>query len=152
MDDHGEGCGILLHQRPWLTDMFRFDDPRALLCLETWFTTPDEEITDESLADGTLTLDGRNLLFLKAVVDGRPEIINIELDQGRFLTAAELCAAAPTICVHRTNDPRSGFDLRTSIREVRILAVIRNWTLRSHADPETIAVKAARPDLSGEQT
>jgi hypothetical protein len=144
MNDHGEGCGILLHQRPWLSDLVRFEDARALLCLETWFTTADEEITDAALADATVTLDGKNLLFLKALVDGRPEIINVELEEGQFLTARELTEARPTICVHRSNDPASGFDLRTDIKEVKILAVIRNWILRSHTDPRKLAVKALR--------
>jgi hypothetical protein len=148
MDDQGDGCGILLHQRPWLSDLVRFEDPRALLCLETWFTTADEEVTDAALADGTVTLDGKNLLFLKALVDGRPEIINVELEEGRVLTARELATAPRTICVHRSNDPDSGFDLRLDITEVKILAVIRNWILRSHKDPHRVAVKAVHPPLT----
>lgn len=139
-------CGILLHQRPWLHDVFRLDDPRAFLVLETWFNTPDEDITDRSLAEATTRLDGKNLLFLKALVDGRPEVINVELDGDRLLTAAELLAAPPTICVHETNDPASGFHLRTDIRDVKILAPIRGWILRSHTDPATVGVPALQAD------
>jgi hypothetical protein len=144
MHSEPEGCGILLHQRPWLAELTRFDDPRALLSLETWLTTKDEAITDDVLADATVTLDGKNLIFLKALVDGRPEIINIELEEGQFVTRAELAAASNTICVHTSNDPNSGFNLRDEVKDVKILAVIRNWTLRSHTDPDRIAVKATR--------
>ena len=147
MTDHNEeagGCGILLHQRPMLQDMFRLDDPRALLFFETWFGTPDEEITDRALQEASVTLDGKNLLFLKALVDGNPEIINIEMPEGQFLTAAELAAAPQVVCVHQSNDPQSGFYLREHL-EVQILAPIRGWHLYSHADPSRRGVPAVCP-------
>ena len=130
MSDAGPQCGILLHQRPMLQNVMDFNDPLEWLFCSTWFETPDEPITDAALADATLTVNGQNLLFLKALVDGRPEIINVEFPAGETMSAARLLGAEPKICVHLTNDPSSGFYCRDA-RDVRILAPIRSWRVRS---------------------
>ncbi len=142
-DHEREGCGILLHQRPMLQDMLQLDHPRGWLFFESWLLTPNEPITDEGLRSATTTLDGKNLLFLKALVEGRPEIINIESEAGEFVTAETLRNANSTICVHQSNDPASGFYLRTDLKDVRILAPIRRWTLYSHVDPTQVGQPAA---------
>jgi hypothetical protein len=132
MDEPG-GCGILLHQRPMLQNVFDVTDPIGLLFFSTWFETPDEPITDASLAEATLTLKNQNLLFLKALVDGKPEILNVELPPGETLTARRLLDSDRVICVHVTNDPSSGFYCR-EVQDVRILAPIRNWRVRSSGE------------------
>lgn len=122
-------CGILFHQRPMLQDLTDVTHPMGALFFMSWLMAPEEEITDESLASATAPLSGQNILFLKALIDGNPEIINVELPQGELLRAEQLRAAQPVICVHYTNDPASGFYCR-NVREVKILAPIRGWKLR----------------------
>lgn len=147
--DHPKaGCGILLHQRPMLQDVQSFDSPLSLLFFVSWLGTPDTEISDVMLRDATVQLDGKNLLFLKALVDGNPEIINIELEPDEILSAETLRKAEPVICVHESNDPASGFYLR-KVKNVKILAPIRSWQLRAHDDPTRIGQPVwppGRPD------
>jgi hypothetical protein len=141
MDDHddtGPGCGILLHQRPMLQRVADLSDPLSLLFLTSWLETDNAGPDDEQLREATVEVDGQNLLFLKAIVDGRPEIINIELPAGHFLTSERLRSAPPTICVHESDDPASGFYLR-HVDDVRILGAIRGWRLRGKADREAHA-------------
>jgi hypothetical protein len=128
--DKTENCGILLHQRPMLQDLFNVTEPLGWLFFSTWFDVPEEPITDAALAEATLRLNGQKLWFLKALIDGRPEILNIELPDGETLTAERLLSADKVICVHLTNDPASGFYCR-SVEDVRILAPIRSWRVRS---------------------
>ena len=130
MNEEQHGCGILLHQRPMLQKGVDFDDPMTLFFFANWVCQPDEELTDEKLVEATQEVDGDNLLFLKALVDGRPEIINVELPKGEVLTVERLreAEAEPTICVHLTDDPDSGFYLRHPER-VECLAPFRDWKL-----------------------
>jgi hypothetical protein len=127
MDDR-EGCGILFHQRPMLQEVTDVADPMGTLFFLSWVTTPDETLSDESIAAATAPLGGQNLVFLKALVDGRPEILNVELPEGEFLRADAIREAPPVICVHYTNDPQSGFYCR-EVRNVKVLAPIRGWKL-----------------------
>jgi hypothetical protein len=136
MMDTVEKCGILLHQRPMLQDMLNVADPVGWLFFSTWFTAPDEPITDRALAESMLTVNGQRLWFLKALIDGKPEIINVEMEPDEMLTADRLRDAEPTICVHLTNDPASGFYCR-SAKDVRILAPIRNWRVQSNGEVAT---------------
>jgi hypothetical protein len=129
MDDTGR-CGILLHQRPMLQDVLNVVDPLGSLFFQTWFNTPDEPITDDALAEARLTVNGQHLWFLKALIDGQPEILNIEMPLDETLTAERLLSADRIICVHLTNDPASGFYCR-EVKDVQILAPIRNWRVRS---------------------
>jgi hypothetical protein len=124
------GCGILFHQRPMLQNMSDLESPVGALFFMSWILTPDEELTDASLAEATTAVNGQNLVFLKALVDGTPEIINVELPDGEHLRADMVRQAEPVICVHYTNDPASGFYCRT-ISDLRILAPIRSWKLRA---------------------
>jgi hypothetical protein len=131
--DTAEKCGILLHQRPMLQNMLNVTDPVGWLFFSSWFSTPDEPITDGALAEAMLTVNGQRLWFLKALVDGKPEIINIEMEPDEMLTADRLLNADRTICVHLTNDPASGFYCR-SVKDVQILAPIRNWRVQSNGE------------------
>ncbi len=136
-----KGCGILLHQRPLLQNIVSADDPNGFYFFTSWVATPDEEITDQGLAEATYTIDGMNLLFLKALVDGKPEIINIELPAGEFLTAERLLGSPKTICVHLGNDAASGFTCREAAA-VEFLAPLRHLRILSHADPTRVATQA----------
>ncbi|MBI4615146.1 MAG: hypothetical protein HY720_16145 [Planctomycetes bacterium] len=131
----------MLHQRPSLQDMTRLDDPTVFYMCTSWICTPDETITDAALAESTFLLDGSNLLFLKALVDGKPEVMNVELPAGEFLTAERLSVAPKVICVHEADDPESGFHLR-QVTDLRILAPFRDWRLVSHRDPSLVAEPA----------
>ena len=131
-----EGCGILLHQRPMLQKVMEFDDPVSFMFFTSWISEAGAALTDESLAEATTEVDGVNLLFLKANIDGRPEIINIEFPVGEVMTVERLTNAEPTICVHLTNDPASGFYLR-NVEQVELIAPIRNWQLHGQEAKET---------------
>lgn len=134
-------CGILLHQRPLLKGFYREDDPKSSYLRSHWIATADEEITDASLAHATYTIDGMNLLFLKVLVDGNPEIINVEMDAGEFLTAERLLKAPKTICLHLTNDAASDFVCR-QCQDITFLASLRHLRVLSHLDPTRVAVPA----------
>jgi hypothetical protein len=143
------GCGILLHQRPMLQRVIDLSDPIGLLFFTSWLAAEDDEPDDEQLREATVEVDGQNLLFLKAIVDGRPEIINVELPAGEYLTVGRLRSADRTICVHETDDPASGFHLR-QVQDVRVLAPIRGWRLRGKAEREA-GPKAAASEAPNAQ-
>jgi hypothetical protein len=128
------GRDVVLHQRPVLLHFTEADDGWSVYLRLAWAAAPDEEISDEGLAAATYAISGVNVVFLKALIDGRPEIINIELEKDEFLSAERLAIIPSTICVYVTNDPESGFTWRTP-REIKILAPLRNLRILSHAEP-----------------
>jgi hypothetical protein len=136
-------CGILLHQRPLLQYFSRANDSKSCYFFECWNATAEEEITDQSLAEATYTIDEMNLVFLKVLIDGQPEIINVETPAGEFLTSKRLLNSPKTICVHLSNDPDSGFS-RRQVHTIKFLAPLRDLKIHSHGNPTRVAVPAFR--------
>ncbi len=131
-------CGILLHQRPLLQNFTSQDDPKSVYLRLNWIAAPDENLSDKGLASATVAIDGMNLVFLKAAIDGKPEILIIELPKGQVLSARQLLEAKPDVCVHVTDAADSDFKCRYDV-DVQILAPLRHLRVLSHLDPTRVA-------------
>jgi hypothetical protein len=126
------GRGVVLHQWPMLQHFTEADDPASAYLRVSWAAVPDEALTDEGLADATYALDEANVVFLKALVDGRPEIVTIEMGRGELLDARRLAMRPTTICAYASDDRVGGWTER-SPREIEILAPLRQLRIVSHA-------------------